>query len=285
MSGLTAHAGREKFYPDRCIKLFFFINTPFGFPDRPDRSRSGRSKTLDPDRSGLTGTDQAGPDQRTHKCLLVIRTGLTGTSQACPDQQVRPDQSGRYETVSKNCSLVFRTGLTGTGTGQACPDQQVRPNQSGRSETRAKFARWSGPNFPDRPDRDRPGPCRKSNEQICSLVRTGFSGPAGLGPVRKNSEQICSLVLTGFSGPAEPGSVRTGPEKLRANLLAGPDRIFWTGLTGTGPDRSRKTTSKFASFSGRVFRTGLTGTGQAGSKNLRALVLAGPDQTVMSGPA
>ncbi|GMN54192.1 hypothetical protein TIFTF001_023319 [Ficus carica] len=66
-------------------------------------------------------------------------------------------------------------------------------------------------------------------------------------PQNEKSEQICTLFRTG----------RTGPEKQRANLIAGPNRIFRTGLTGTGLDRSRKTTSKFASFSGRVFRTDL----------------------------
>ncbi|GMN72239.1 hypothetical protein TIFTF001_055229 [Ficus carica] len=48
-------------------------------------------------------------------CSLVFRTGLTGTSQAGPEQQVRPDRdrSGRSgPAASKNCSLVFRTGLT-----------------------------------------------------------------------------------------------------------------------------------------------------------------------------
>ncbi|GMN71615.1 hypothetical protein TIFTF001_053429, partial [Ficus carica] len=111
-----------------------------------------------------------------------FRTGLTGNGQAGPDQQFWPDRSGRSETASKNCSLVFRTDLIGTC--QACPHHQVRPDQSSQSETvskadpdwpdrdrsgktASKFARWSGPDFSDRPDRDRSGPVRKNSVQFC----------------------------------------------------------------------------------------------------------------------
>ncbi|GMN69983.1 hypothetical protein TIFTF001_039026 [Ficus carica] len=164
-----------------------------GFLDRPDRHRSGQSGNpgpdqraillagiLDrPDRSlGQTGPEiQQGlmraillavfldrPDRSIGQASPEIQQGLM---LAGPDQD-RPDwdRSGRSEPASKNCSLVFRTDLTGTGpdqqvraskqfyslvflTGQACPDQQVQPDRdrSGRSgpaspSQRVKIARW-----------------------------------------------------------------------------------------------------------------------------------------------
>ncbi|GMN59534.1 hypothetical protein TIFTF001_028627 [Ficus carica] len=92
-------------------------------------------------RALMTGRAGAGPDK-------IFWTDLTGNGQAGPDQPVRPDRD-RSRPASKNCSLVFRTDLTGTG-----PDQPVQTSEQKLLTV-----------FPDRPDRD----------------RSGRSGPAGPG--------------------------------------------------------------------------------------------------------
>ncbi|GMN61394.1 hypothetical protein TIFTF001_030490 [Ficus carica] len=65
MTGLTAHAGPEKFYPDRSVRKTRSGSDRTdpdrvltGFPDRPDREQSGGSKKLGLDRTGLIGPGQ-----------------------------------------------------------------------------------------------------------------------------------------------------------------------------------------------------------------------------------
>ncbi|GMN22766.1 hypothetical protein TIFTF001_047481 [Ficus carica] len=96
MTGLTAHAGLEKFYLDRPVQKTRSRS------DRPDRDRSSRS--------GLTAPDQRAKSAQwisEQFCSLARRTDLTGPGQAGLEKSVRPDR-GRSARSGKPASNIAR---------------------------------------------------------------------------------------------------------------------------------------------------------------------------------
>ncbi|GMN74503.1 hypothetical protein TIFTF001_053864, partial [Ficus carica] len=256
-----------------------------GFPNRRDRPRPVR-KSIEhfllagPERSGqtgLTGPGQNGPIRTeflgpvgpdkifSAQHERLGRSCRFGTPKS-PTWAVRPVRTvrkNRSRPASKNCSLVYRTGLTGNG--QFGPDQPF----------------WSDR---DRSGRSGPaGPCQQTK------IACWISRPAGPGPfkhVRTSSEQKLLAPVrdrSSLSGPAGPAlsvrPVRDSEQNLLVGFLDRPDR-----------DRSGKTASKFSRWSNllaspdRIFRTGLTVTGADRSEKQRANLLAGPDRIFRTGP-
>ncbi|GMN22901.1 hypothetical protein TIFTF001_049036 [Ficus carica] len=198
-----------------------------GFPDRPDRDQSGRSRQavrpVRTSRSGLIVTGQAALDQLVWASELKLLTGFLDR----PDR----DRLGRSEPVlvmraGARDALVGRAGAghalmrrAGAGcslavrVGAGCADEvrPVRKTQSGPANTQVLAG------FPYRPDRDQSGRYGKlgpnwtglTSEQFCSLLfRTGLTGFGQAGPENSvlTSEQFCSLFFrTGLTGPGQVG--------------------------------------------------------------------------------
>ncbi|GMN72937.1 hypothetical protein TIFTF001_053621 [Ficus carica] len=210
-------AGPDKIFPARHERLG--RSCRFGTPKRPGQAGSdhpvraseqkllaGFPDRLDRERVRSVRTTRSEPESK--KCSLVFRTGMTGTSQAGSEQQVRPDRdrsSRSGPAASKNCSLVFRTGLTMTG--QAGPDQLVCASE---------LKLLAG--FLDRPDQDRSG---RSESVLVMRAGAGLAlvGRAGAGhALMRNATAGRSLAVRVGAGCADEG----------------PYRIFRTGLTCPG---------------------------------------------------